>query len=258
MLNNAIKVTVIGTGSCGNAYIVEWLDNKILLDAGVNGNGIRKANGQKLSDIKAAFITHEHKDHAGFILDLIGFGVPVYLPEKCDVFIPEKYKNSLRYVTESVGWTNLYGTPIKYRSMWQKHDVPCIGYEFCMGNATLHYVTDTSEIISGNYQLLGKHYWICECNYSSSLMYANDETLSSEIAMRNMRTRETHLSDTYVLKFFKGLDDTAILFVHGSELNLDKKEFRRKARNLQYRIAQSGKTYCFQNGKITENKENRV
>lgn len=257
-MNEQIKVTVVGTGSSGNAYLVEWQNMKFLLDAGISGNNIRKANGYKLSDISAAFITHEHKDHAGFVLDLIGFGVSIFLPKDCNVFIPDKYKNSIKYIEESVGWNNLYGTPLRYRANWQKHDAPCFGYEFLMNNTTLHYVTDTAEIQAADFQQLGKHYWICECNYSNALMAHNDETLSAEIAQRNMRTRDSHLSDDYVIKFFKGLDDTAILFVHHSELNFDIKDFRRKARGLKYQIAQNGKSYIFQNGKITENKENRV
>lgn len=257
-MDEQIKVTVVGTGSKGNAYLIEWRNIKLLLDAGMSGNNVRKANGYKLSDIFAVFITHEHKDHAGFALDFIGFGIPIFIPKTCDIFIPNKYKNSIKHSEASIGWNNLYGTPLRYRATWQKHDVPCLGYEFSIGDTTLHYVTDTSEINLADYQQLGKHYWICECNYSNALMSFNDETLRVEIAQRNMRTRETHLADTYVTKFFKGLDDTAVLFVHHSELNFDIKDFRRKARGLNYQIAQNGKSYIFQNGKITDNKEIKV
>lgn len=257
-MEEQIKVTVVGTGSGGNAYIVEWQTVKFLLDAGMSGNNIRKVNSYKLSDISSVFITHKHKDHAGFVLDLIGFGIPIFLPKDCNIYIPDKYKNIIKNVEESIGWNNLYGTPLRYRATWQKHDILCLGYEFSIGDTTLHYVTDTSEINSPDFQQLGKHYWICECNYSNTLMASNDETLSVEIAQRNMRTRETHLSDDYVIKFFNGLDDTAILFVHHSELNFDIKDFRRKARGLNYQIAQNGKSYIFQRGKITENKESKA
>lgn len=257
-MNEQIKVTVVGTGSSGNAYLVEWQNMKFLLDAGMNGNNVRKANGYKLSDISAAFITHEHKDHAGFVLDLIGFGIPLFLPKDCNVFIPSKYKNSIRHIEESIGWNNLYGTPLRYRTTWQKHDVPCLGYEFSIGDTTLHYVTDTVEIKQADFQQLGKHFWICECNYSNVLMSHNDETLNAEVAQRNMRTRDSHLSDDYVIKFFKGLDDTAILFVHHSELNFDIKDFCQRTCGLKYQIAQNGKSYIFQNGKVTENKESKV
>lgn len=257
-MDKSIQIKVVGTGSSGNSYIVEWQGTKILLDAGVQGGLIRKANGNRLSDISAAFITHKHKDHAGYLLDIIGFGVPVYIPNDSGIVVLSKYENCVRHVDESNEWSLLVGTPITFRSCLQKHDVPCLSYEFAIGDTILHYVTDTERIQGNDTQLYGRHYWICECNYSNALMSRNDETLSAEIAQRNMRTRDSHLSDDYVIKFFKGLGETAVLFVHHSERNFDIKDFRRKARGLKYQIAQNGKSYIFQNEKITENKENKL
>lgn len=246
-----IKVTVVGTGSSGNAYIVECQGIKILLDAGMSGNNIRKANGNKLSDIRAAFITHEHKDHAGFILDLIGFGVPIYLPQDCNVFIPEKYKNTIRRVVASDEWVMISGTPIRYRATLQNHDVPCLSYEFDIGCSVLHYVTDTVEIAYPP-QPYADHYWICECDYTEKCMAKNEETESAEIAHRNIRTRDNHLSDDYVTNFFKPIENTAVLIVHQSELNFDKQEFKRKAKGICYCLAEKGKSYIFDKNKISE------
>lgn len=254
-MRDEIKVTVVGTGSSGNAYIVENQGIKILLDAGISGNNIRKANGNKLSDIRAAFITHEHKDHAGFILDLIGFGVPIFLPQDCNVFIPDKYKNSVRRVVASDEWVMISGTPIRYRATLQKHDVPCLSYEFDIGISVLHYVTDTVEIVPANSHPYGDHYWICECDFTEKCMAHNDETMSVEIAQRNMRTRETHLSCEYVTNFFKPIENTAVLIVHQSGLNFDKQEFKRKAKGMSYCLAEKGKSYIFDKNKISEVKE---
>lgn len=246
MNSGVIDVVVVGTGSSGNAYIVKWDNVKILLDAGMSGDSIRKMNGNKLSDITAAFITHEHKDHAKYVDDLIKFGIPVYIPKDSNITVDRKYSNSLHKIEESKEWKRLPDTEIRYRAKLQSHDVPCFGYEFYLDDTILHYVTDTKEIQLSEPQKQGIHWWICECDYTVELMEYNDNTMSAEIAARNVRTRETHLSDRYVEKFFTDTHHDAVLFVHWSKLNFDKEKFVDTMRNVTWcGVAEAGKNYKF-------------
>lgn len=257
MNNDVIEVIVVGTGSSGNAYIVKWDNVKILLDAGMSGDSIRKMNGNKLSDITAAFITHEHQDHAKYVDDLIKFGIPVYVPKESNISPDKKYINSLHKIEESNAWKRLPDTDIKYRAKLQNHDAPCFGYEFCLNNAVLHYVTDTKDIQLCKPQKKGIHFWVCECDYSEELMSYNDNTMSAEIAARNVRTRETHLSDDYVENFFWEIRHDAVLFVHWSKLNFDKEKFLDAMRNVTWcGVAEEGKTYKFNAYPMERSKEN--
>lgn len=246
MNNDIIDIVVVGTGSNGNGYIVRWNGVKILLDAGMSGDSVRKMNGNRLSDISAVFVTHEHKDHAKYVDDYLKFGIPVYIPQNSDIQATPKLAHSLHFITESSEWKRLPNTLIKYRATLQAHDAICFSYEFCLDDTVLHYVTDTREIHIAELQKQGIHFWICECDYSEELMSYNDNTMSAEIAARNVRTRETHLSDKYVEKFFASTPHDAVLFVHWSKLNFNKEKFLDTMRNITWcGVAEAGKNYKF-------------
>ncbi|MCY0902441.1 MAG: MBL fold metallo-hydrolase [Firmicutes bacterium] len=82
MSDAAMRVSVLASGSTGNAVYVEAGDTKVLLDAGV---GIRqlqaafKEIGVSLETLDAILVTHEHSDHVrGLAALLRRVSVPVY------------------------------------------------------------------------------------------------------------------------------------------------------------------------------------
>ena len=61
-----MRIINLASGSKGNSTFVEYGETKILIDVGLNEKNLSEALseiGEKLSDIKAAVITHEHIDH---------------------------------------------------------------------------------------------------------------------------------------------------------------------------------------------------
>lgn len=69
----------LASSSAGNAYIVSDRDTRILLECGVSHKQLQKLSGFALSDFRACLVTHEHKDHAKSVADLIGRGMDVYM-----------------------------------------------------------------------------------------------------------------------------------------------------------------------------------
>lgn len=227
-----VKIAVVGTGSKGNAYLVQVGDSKILLDAGMPAAKVRKFNNNKIADIDAFFITHTHDDHCKYIDDYLKMGIRfIYseTPVECEKFTI-------------------------YPDM-QFHDIPCRGYsiDFPQYGIMLHYITDTAAIcVSKEYLHTPnrRHYWIVECDYCEETMDYNDQNESASVVLRNMRTRDTHLSDRRVIDYFKQEYEVfadAILFVHRSFLNFDNMLFRREWRNqlpkLSMEIAENGARY---------------
>lgn len=70
-------IRVLGSGSTGNAILIEG-DPLLLLDAGINYRELQRLTGHRTSKIAAAFLTHEHQDHAKSIPNLLKAGVPCY------------------------------------------------------------------------------------------------------------------------------------------------------------------------------------
>ncbi|HUF49437.1 MAG TPA: MBL fold metallo-hydrolase [Longimicrobiales bacterium] len=84
-----MRVTVLGSGSSGNATLVEAGDARILIDAGFSGRDIEN----RLRDIavepesvSAIVITHDHGDHTrGMGVLARRFGTPLYLTARTRV-----------------------------------------------------------------------------------------------------------------------------------------------------------------------------
>ncbi|NLG61982.1 MAG: MBL fold metallo-hydrolase, partial [Candidatus Cloacimonetes bacterium] len=61
-----MRVTVLGSGSTGNATLVESGDVRILIDAGFSGRDLERrmrSVGVDPASLQAILITHDHGDH---------------------------------------------------------------------------------------------------------------------------------------------------------------------------------------------------
>lgn len=74
-----MKFESLASSSAGNAYVVSDRDTRILLECGVSHKKLQKLSGFSLSEFKACLVSHEHKDHAKSVIDLIGRGMEVYM-----------------------------------------------------------------------------------------------------------------------------------------------------------------------------------
>lgn len=77
-----LRVTVLGSGSRGNAVLVESQDTAVIIDAGFNPRALERRLayvGKRPEDIQALLLTHEHTDHAcGAIAACLRWGWPLH------------------------------------------------------------------------------------------------------------------------------------------------------------------------------------
>jgi phosphoribosyl 1,2-cyclic phosphodiesterase len=80
-----MKITVLGSGSTGNAVLICTEKTKVLVDAGLSAKQILErvaAVGEDCARLDAILITHEHTDHAGGLRVLLkSVDCPVYISE---------------------------------------------------------------------------------------------------------------------------------------------------------------------------------
>lgn len=76
-----MKFKALASSSAGNAYLVSDNDTRILLECGVSHKQLQKLSGFALSEFQACLVSHEHKDHAKAVADLISRGMPVYMSQ---------------------------------------------------------------------------------------------------------------------------------------------------------------------------------
>lgn len=76
-----MKFEALASSSAGNAYIVSDKDTRILLECGVSHTKLQKLSGFSLGEFQACLVTHEHKDHAKAVQELISRGMAVYMSQ---------------------------------------------------------------------------------------------------------------------------------------------------------------------------------
>ena len=74
-----MKFEALASSSSGNAYAVSDSDTHILIECGISLKKLQKLSGFSLSEFQACLVSHEHKDHAKSVVDLISRGMPVYM-----------------------------------------------------------------------------------------------------------------------------------------------------------------------------------
>jgi phosphoribosyl 1,2-cyclic phosphodiesterase len=81
-----MRVTVLGSGSAGNATLIEAGGARILVDAGFSGRDLERRMGEVDVDpesLSAIVITHDHGDHTrGMGVLARRFRLPLYLTER--------------------------------------------------------------------------------------------------------------------------------------------------------------------------------
>lgn len=77
-----LRVTVLGSGSRGNAILIDGTDGAVLVDAGFGPRSLARrltAAGRRPDEIRALLLTHEHTDHAsGAAAACARWGWPLY------------------------------------------------------------------------------------------------------------------------------------------------------------------------------------
>ena len=76
-----MKFEAYASSSAGNAYSVSDGQTRILLECGVSHSKLQKLSGFKLSEFQACLVSHEHKDHAKSVQELIERGMAVYMSQ---------------------------------------------------------------------------------------------------------------------------------------------------------------------------------
>lgn len=222
-----MTLKVIGTGSKGNAYLLEGEDTALLIECGVNFSKIKKAANFNLKKIEAAIVTHEHLDHAKSINDVMNAGINVYATEgthkACNTFKHHRAGILPKNKTIKIG-------EFKVKAFDVKHDAadPCgfIINHPDFGN--LLFITDTFYC---PYTFKGINNIILEINFSEEIM---KEKLSDKEFLKD-RILMSHMSLETAKEFLEASDLTQvnnIVLIHLSDTNSNEILFKKEVEEL--------------------------
>ena len=168
------------SSSKGNAAYVKCGSDEILIDAGVSARRICGALndlGTSINNIKAIFITHEHKDHISGLQTITKhYGIPVYAPylsAKNIAFLQPETATVLRELEEggSIELDNM-----RICSVPTPHDsLASVGFRIELGDRTLGYATDIGHMSASVAEMLmGCDYVVIESNHDKDMLRYGD------------------------------------------------------------------------------------
>lgn len=161
-----MKMTCLGSGSAGNCYLLHNQTECLVIEAGISFKEVKKALDFDISKIVGTVVSHNHKDHAGYIKEYLKAGIGVFTTQD---LLDECFKiEAAGLLSEKCSFYmgEFFITPFE-----AVHDVECYGFIIRhkeMGR--LLFATDTEYI---RYRFKELDHIMIECNYSQKLLPAN-------------------------------------------------------------------------------------
>lgn len=170
-----MQFCALGSGSRGNAYLIEHRGTTLLLDCGFSLPDMRRrlaAKAVAIAEIDAVLITHEHTDHIyGLRRFLAETGLPVYMTAGTAAAL--HHPHGWRAITANAEFTigELQVLPFAV-----SHDAAePVQFVFDDGERRLAVMTDIGEVppqlANGILQNLSAI--VVECNYDKTMLAAN-------------------------------------------------------------------------------------
>ncbi|WP_051321569.1 MBL fold metallo-hydrolase [Chrysiogenes arsenatis] len=210
-----MRITVLASGSKGNAALVETDSTRVLIDAGLTMKGIEQrleSIGVAASSLNAVVLTHEHTDHVRGIGPLARrYRIPVYATEGTfsSAFgltgdIP------LAHVVHNDGSLGIGDIGVDLFSI--SHDAADpVGFRFTADGHSLCYVTDT-----GIYTSLIREYArdchgiVIESNHDEEMLMEGKYPWALK---QRVRSRFGHVSNREASLFLQEVWQPALRFV---------------------------------------------
>lgn len=174
-----VKIYTLYSGSSGNSAFIRVGDTAILIDAGRNARalcGALSAIGERIENISAVFVTHEHSDHVS-ALEVMSKrnDFPVFITRQSAQKFSEDSPLRRILVERDVVFSEQIGD-LRVQSFRTSHDsLMSVGYriEFLDddGLHSIGYATDTGYVSADvRAGLIGCEAVILECNHDIDML----------------------------------------------------------------------------------------
>ena len=199
-----MKFEALASSSAGNAYIVSDNDTRILLECGVSHKQLQKLSGFSLSEFQACLVSHEHKDHAKAVADLIGRGMAVYMsPGTAEVLETEGAE-----LIEHMGQFNVGSLDIVPFTTFHDAREP-LGFliKSRVDGDVLAFATDTVNL---RYKFPGLNILAIEANYDKNIL-ERCEKMPEKV---RYRITNSHMEIDTLCDYLRSLDLSQCREIH--------------------------------------------
>ncbi len=221
-----MTITVLGSGSSGNGYVIQHENEALIIECGVNYKYAVEALSGNVGKVSGCLVTHSHGDHAGF-MHQYAKAFNVYATkgtlEECNI-----RPNTFHYCAIPMLREFKVGNFV-VKAFDTEHDTkePCgfIVYHKEMG--TMLFITDTHHV---RYKFdFPLDYILIECNHTDELV---DNSVKNGVIPRKVgiRAKATHMSLERCIECLRACNTShvkAIILIHISANNGDMLAFRK-------------------------------
>lgn len=219
-----MKFAVLGSGSAGNAVVIETAGQRLLIDIGLSAKQITlrlNALGIDPASLTAVLLTHEHGDHIrGLDVFLRQYNLPVYASTQTAHVVQEKLKIKARWQVFESG-QNFTLADIQIQTFRLPHDaVEPVGYVFRCGKRSFAVATDLGHAdLQVKAALKGIEGLVLEANYECRLL-DNDQRRPFSLKQR-ISSQHGHLSNDQAAELIAELLPTGLRRVVLGHLSSD-------------------------------------
>ncbi|MFW6285489.1 MAG: MBL fold metallo-hydrolase [Bacillota bacterium] len=219
-----MEVTVLASGSKGNATYLKTDHGIFLIDAGISYRQLTsRMRSRNLSPtLDGVFLTHEHSDHTKGLFQLIKqTQVPLYA-FKPTYKAARKKKNTLpddHVHIDLPAFGPLAIGALKITPVRTSHDAAHgLGFVFEEHGKRLVYMTDTGYLDERDFPLLeNAEMYIFESNYDVSMLYESERPHHLKQRIDSVRGHLSNTDSAYYLSRLVGEKTSRIILAHPSE-----------------------------------------
>ena len=199
-----MRFEALASSSAGNAYVVSDQETRILLECGISHSKLQKLSGFKLSEFQACLVSHEHKDHAKSVSELISSGMEVYMSQGT----AEALETEGVSTVESMEQFNVGSLDIVPFATFHDAREP-LGFliKSRVDGDVLAFATDTVNL---RYKFPGLNILAIEANYDKAIL-ERCEKMPEKV---RYRITNSHMEIDTLCDYLRGLDLTQCREIH--------------------------------------------
>lgn len=220
---------VLGSGSCGNSYVLYDGESTIIIDQGYSFVQFKKkflSLDIPLSSIKAIFLTHFHPDHChGIKVTSNKLNVPLYIAKEAiekEPVVFERLKLPLKKVIQFDINSNINIGNFTISSFKTSHDSGgSVGYFINNNDENVSIITDTGETTDEMKSYVKDSTVVfLESNYDEDMLLNGPYSYKLK---KRVRSKWGHLSNSQALSFLleSGFNGKYLYLIHLSDKNND-------------------------------------
>lgn len=214
-----MKLTVLGSSSNGNCYLLHNEMECLVLEAGIPFQEVKHALDFNVRKITGVLVTHSHGDHSKYVPYYLKAGIPVFSTNTVQQKY-SKYINMISLKRKKIRIGQFVVTPFEV-----KHDVECFGFLIEHKEiGRMLFATDTEYI---KYRVKNLNVIMVECNYSRKLL--NRNMTNAEHVMKGHLEFETCKD---FLNINKNYDLKNVILIHLSDSNSNQDLFKKEIKEI--------------------------